>query len=155
MTAGASSSEAAIGFVRVVDDEGWQAVRHIRQVVFVEEQACPPEEEWDEHDATARHLLGLVEGEPAACARWRVVRYDGAPAAKLERFAVLKDYRGKGYGRPLVLFAMEEARRAGHRRFVMNAQAHLQGFYESLGFEDDGERFTEAGIPHLRMRRFE
>ena len=27
-----------IQFARVVDDEGWQAVRHIRQVVFVEEQ---------------------------------------------------------------------------------------------------------------------
>lgn len=145
----------AIHFVRVVDDEGWQAVKAIRQVVFVEEQECPPEEEWDEHDATARHVLGLVNGEPAACARWRVVHYDGAPAAKLERFAVLKEHRGRGYGRPLVQFAVDEARRAGHKRFVMNAQAHLKGFYESLGFEDAGERFSEAGIPHVKMRRFE
>ena len=36
-----------IHFVRVVDEEGWQAVRAIRQVVVVEEQECPPEEEWD------------------------------------------------------------------------------------------------------------
>ncbi|MDA8018288.1 MAG: GNAT family N-acetyltransferase [Thermoanaerobaculia bacterium] len=144
-----------IRFVRVVDDEGWRAVQSIRQRVFVEEQRCSPSDEWDEHDATARHVLGVIEGEPAACARWRVVAYRGAPAAKLERFAILEAHRGNGYGRPLVRFVVEEARRSGHRRFVLNAQSHLQEFYESLGFQDDGERFTEVGIPHIPMRRFE
>ena len=48
----------------VQDEQQWQMARAIRQHVFVEEQACSPEEEWDEHDATSHHVLGLIGGEP-------------------------------------------------------------------------------------------
>lgn len=136
---------------RAIDDGAWEAIRHIRTEVFVEEQDCPPEEEFDGLDAEARHVVGLVDGEPVACARWRVVRYQGAPAAKLERFAILESHRGKGYGRPLVRHVMEEARAAGHRRMFLHAQKHLEDFYASLGFQSDGHEFEEAGIPHVRM----
>ena len=57
-----------------VSDADWEAVRAIREAVFIGEQACPPDEEWDEHDAperrgrTVHHLLGTVDGEAAACA---------------------------------------------------------------------------------------
>jgi predicted GNAT family N-acyltransferase len=116
----------------------WEAVRAVRQRVFVEEQACPPEEEWDEHDATARHLMGIVDGRVVAVARWRVVDFGGAAAAKLERFAVLPEHRGAGLGR---------------RMFVLHAQAHLEDLYASFGFERRGEPFEEAGIPHVKMAR--
>ena len=39
-------------------DAEWQLVKTIRTRVFIEEQACPPEEEWDTYDATSRHFLG-------------------------------------------------------------------------------------------------
>ena len=136
-----------------VSDADWARVRRVRQLVFVDEQACPPEEEWDAYDApdargrTVHHLLGVVEGETAAAARWRPV---GA-AAKLERFAVLPAFRGRGYGRQLVRHAMAEAQRAGHRRLVLHAQRHLAGLYGSLGFEAVGEPFDEAGIEHVKM----
>jgi ElaA protein len=35
----------------------------------------------------------------------------------------------------------------------LGAQAHLSGFYRSLGFEAVGETYVEDGIPHLHMRR--
>jgi predicted GNAT family N-acyltransferase len=140
--------------IKPVENEAdWAAARAIRQRVFVEEQACPPEEEWDEHDATARHLLGLVGEAPAACSRWRVVDYAGGPVAKLERFAVLPEFRGAGHGRQMVEAAMADAQRAGHERFAMHAQAHLERFYASLGFRTEGEGFMEAGIPHVKMVR--
>ena len=138
-------------------DADWDAVRGIRQAVFVDEQACPPEEEWDAYDAAAargtsvHHLLGTVDGETAACARWRPVVLDGASAAKLERFAVLVPFRGRGLGRSLVAEALEAARAGGHRLFVLHAQRHLAGFYASFGFEPVGERFWEAGIEHVKM----
>ena len=31
------------------------------------------------------------------------------------------------------------------------AQAHLQGFYGSLGFEPVGDVYDDAGIPHIEM----
>jgi len=140
---------------RVTSEEGWRRVREIRQRVFVEEQECPPEDEWDEfdgHATGARHLLGYWRGRPVATARWRVVEESAGPVAKLERFAVLPEARGKGFGRQMVALALEEARRAGHRRFLLYAQAHLEAFYGEFGFEKLGEPFDEAGIPHIEMR---
>jgi predicted GNAT family N-acyltransferase len=129
----------------------WRDVREIRTRVFVEEQNCPPELEWDEHEKTSRHLIGLLDGEPVAAARWRTVRHEEKLLAKLERFAVLPEHRGKGYGRTLVAKAMEDARRAGFSDCVLHAQQHLEAFYRSFGFETVGEPFEEAGIPHIEM----
>lgn len=137
----------------VQDGTDWAHVKAIRTRVFIEEQACPPEEEWDAFDDISRHVIGRVDGRPAATARWRTVPFDGKLAAKLERFAVLPEYRGRGYGRDLVAYVIEDARRAGFSLFVMHAQAHLEAFYRSFGFEPVGEPFSEAGIPHIKMKR--
>ena len=132
----------------------WQAVRAIREAVFVGEQACPPDEEWDPFDAPERrgadvhHLLGTVGGDAAACARWRPV---GGDVAKLERFAVRAPARGQGLGREMVAAALAHARAAGHARFALNAQSHLAGFYGSFGFVPEGDLFWEAGIKHVKM----
>lgn len=141
-----------------VTEADWQAVRAIRQAVFVEEQACPPDEEWDAADAPDRrgtsthHLLARVGGAPVGCARWRP--YDGgAGTAKLERFAVLPAFRGTGVGRALVGRAIADATAAGHAHLVLHAQAYLVGFYESFGFRAVGARFQEAGIEHVKMER--
>ena len=137
----------------VTSEADWEAARAIRTQVFIDEQDCPPEEEWDAHDATSRHLLGWVGDTPVATARWRTVPHDEALAAKLERFAVLPDYRGRGYGRDLVKYALGDARRAGFTTFVLHAQAHLEAFYADFGFETVGDVFEEAGIPHVKMVR--
>ena len=127
----------------------------IRRVVFVEEQACPPEEEFDGYDEEARQLLGITDGEPVATARWRVVDHEGARYAKLERFAVLEEHRSRGLGRKMVEAAMEAARDEDFRRFILHAQAHLVDFYRSFGFTSTGRRFMEAGIPHVEMVKSE
>lgn len=139
----------------VENEEEWEAARAIRERVFIEEQDCSPEEEWDGFDETSRHVLGLVDGEAIATARWRAVPYEEEIVAKLERFAMLPEYRGKGYGRALVKYVLQDARRAGFDTFLLHAQAHLADFYASLGFEQRGERFMEAGIPHVKMVRRE
>jgi predicted GNAT family N-acyltransferase len=141
---------------RLTSEADWLAAKAIRQRVFVEEQACPPEEEWDEHDWPAPHcvhLIGEVDDEPIATARWRPVDYRGERAAKLERFAVLPGWRGRGLGRVMIAAALADARASGETRFVLHAQAHLEPLYDSFGFTTVGERFEEAGIPHVKMVR--
>lgn len=123
----------------------------IRRRVFIEEQDCPEDEEFDGLDAESRHVLGWVGGEAVATARWREVPWPGGPAAKLERFAVLPEHRGRGHGRALVERLLADARAAGYAVFVLHAQAHLEPFYATFGFERRGARFVEAGIPHVRM----
>ncbi|PSQ79986.1 MAG: GNAT family N-acetyltransferase [Bacteroidetes bacterium QS_8_68_15] len=141
----------------VESEDAWEAAKAIRRRVFIEEQDCPPEEEFDAHDAESRHLVGYAEeegGEAVAVARWRAVRTSsGTPAAKLERFAVLPSHRGRGHGRALVRRAIREAQRAGLDVQMVHAQARLEDFYADFGFERRGERFTEVGLPHVKMMR--
>ena len=142
---------------RLAGDADWEAAQDIRSRVFIDEQGCPPEEEWDEYDAPAArgatcvHLVGLLRGQPVATARWREVALAGAPAAKLERFAVLPRFRGLGLGRRLVAATMEDARTAGLDRFTLHAQSHLVPFYTDFGFAPAGAPFDEAGIEHVKM----
>jgi predicted GNAT family N-acyltransferase len=135
--------------------DDWQAARRIREQVFIDGQDCPPEEEWDGHDETSRHVLGRVEGEAVATARWRAVPHGDAIVAKLERFAVLASHRGQGYGTQLVERVLDDARRAGFDTFLIHAQAHLEDWYADLGFESTGRTFEEVGIPHVEMIRKE
>ena len=150
---------AVLRLVPVTSEPLWSLARSIRQRVFVEEQGCPSEEEWDVYDeweapGAARHVVLFAAGSPAGTARWRVVRGpDGAEAAKLERFAILPQHRGKGLGRVLVGAVVAMAGAAGQRTLKLSAQHHLEGFYRSFGFVRSGDDFREAGILHVPMER--
>ncbi|WP_420455082.1 GNAT family N-acetyltransferase [Rubrivirga sp.] len=136
-----------------VTEADWRAVRSVRQRVFIDEQRCPPQEEWDAADAPAlrgrsvHHLLAVESEGPVGVARWRPV---GA-VVKLERFAVVPRARGRGLARALVARALADARAAGHRRFVLHAQTYVAPLYASFGFEPVGAPFDEAGIEHVKM----
>lgn len=135
----------------VQSEDEWAKARSIRKQVFIDEQGCPPGEEWDGHDETSRHVLGWVEGQPIATARWRTVPHNEEIVAKLERFAVLPEYRGQGCGTQLVRSVLDDARRAGFDTFLIHAQSHLQDWYEDVGFASTGRTFDEVGIPHVEM----
>lgn len=142
---------------RVLTAQDWAEVVRIRTAVFIDEQACPPEDEWDDHDApearfsTCRHFLGNVEDESAAVARWHPCIVDGQPAAKLERFAVLPQARGSGYGKAMVAHLLADARLCGYAQQVLHAQVYLENLYAKFGFVRVGDVFEEAGIPHVKM----
>ncbi len=147
------SAMASMNITPVQSEKDWEKARSIRTQVFIEEQDCPPDEEWDGHDSTSRHVLGWAHGQAVATARWRTVPYDEEIVAKLERFAVRPEHRGQGYGTQLVRHVLDDARRAGFDAFLVHAQAHLQDWYEDLGFKATGRTFDEVGIPHVEMVR--
>jgi len=70
---------------KVSTNEELEQVFAIRKIVFVEEQNCPPELEWEFEDESV-HFIGLVDGTPAGASRWRKTD----KVYKFERFAVLK-----------------------------------------------------------------
>lgn len=126
----------------------------IRRIVFVDEQGVSSSLEWDEHDSPAIHFLGVdteaaPEPKPLGTARLRM--FEGY--AKAERVAVLKEARGTGLGRAIMLALEEVARSHGAERICLSAQASALGFYEQLGYLGYGERFFEAGIDHLAMSK--
>ncbi len=103
----------------------------IRAAVFMTEQRCPFEEEFDENDYCATHLLGFVDCEPAATMR---LRYFG-DFVKFERMAVLAHFRQTAIKHEIVHFAFEMTRKKGFRQCYGHAQRRLLDFWRGFGFE--------------------
>ncbi|KGE03501.1 GNAT family N-acetyltransferase [Pseudohaliea rubra] len=136
------STELTLTRARWAQDEA--TLQRLRETVFVHEQQVPPEIEWDGRDRDALHVIARDRGEAVACGR---LLADG----KIGRMAVLPAWRGRGVGAAVLAALIEEARQRGLRRVYLHAQAHAEGFYASRGFAAEGERFEEAGIPHVAM----
>ncbi|MCC6817443.1 MAG: GNAT family N-acetyltransferase [Bacteroidia bacterium] len=120
----------------------------IRRRVFVIEQAVDATEEYDEDDEKCTHFIAYLEGNPAGTARWR---FKDKGIIKLERFAVERQYRGKGIGAALVKAVLEDLPVA--EKVMMHAQLHAIPFYEKQGFITYGPEFEEAGIRHFAMKQ--
>jgi predicted GNAT family N-acyltransferase len=118
----------------------------IRHSVFVVEQKVSREEEFDEFENSSIHYLGVVNGVPAATARWRITE----TGIKLERFAVLFEYRNKGVGTAVVNKVLSHVGATG-LTIYLNAQVSAVVFYERAGFCKTGKMFMEAGIEHFKM----
>jgi predicted GNAT family N-acyltransferase len=105
-------------------------VMAIRTSVFMMEQNCPYEEEFDGNDYAGGHILGLVDGQPAAVMR---IRYF-AEFVKFERFAVVPRYRRTFIAREVMERGIELCRRKGYRRMYGQAQTRLVSFWKRFGF---------------------
>jgi len=117
----------------------------IRKKVFVEEQNCPAELEW-EYEEESVHFLAKFNGVPGGAARWRKT----ANGYKLERFAVLKEFRGKGLGQVLVAAVLNDLPEDAEHVYL-HAQLAAMSLYQKFGFEKEGAQFEEAGIQHFKM----
>lgn len=125
-------------------------VLNIRNIVFVEEQNCPYDiEVVPEEEKEAKHFLIYDKETPIGTIRYREV---GDRTFKLERFAVLKEYRGHGYGKQAFLYLMNKLEEEYNPCTIyFNAQYQLLDYYKSLGFIEEGETFYEANIKHIKM----
>lgn len=101
----------------------------LRAAVFMAEQKCPFDEEFDGNDFSATHLIGYRDGEPIACIRVRCF----AEFAKLERLAVHHSYRHTRIGFQIVEAAIELARMKGYVRIYGHAQERLVRFWSHFG----------------------
>lgn len=122
--------------------------RHLRRVVFIEEQGVSEADEVDDLDDQAIHLLAMLGGVPTGSAR--LLRL--GDMGKIGRVCVLRSARGTGIGAALVLAAVDQFRAMpGIARVKLGSQVHAIGFYERLGFRAVGSQYDDAGIPHRDM----
>lgn len=117
----------------------------IRKIVFVDEQNCPPELEWENEDVST-HFLALSDHKPCGACRWRKTN----KGYKLERFAVLKEFRGSGVGRAMIATVLADLPTDANYVYL-NAQLDAMSLYAKFGFVAEGEQFEEAGIQHFKM----
>lgn len=126
---GASPDGLSVSVARSFDD--LMRVVSIRSAVYMAEQECPYNEEYDGNDLSGTHLLGYVGDEPAGCIR---IRYF-AEFAKIERLAVLKQFRNTRLSIQLARASIELARMKGYRRLYTHVQRHMINFNARFGFK--------------------
>lgn len=133
---------------KITNPTDQEAAFRIRRQVFVQEQNVPADAEYDQHEATATHYLALADGEPVGTARWRRTEN----GVKLERFAVLKEFRSQQVGSHLLKVIMEDIQ-ATHPglKVYMHAQVGAIPFYARHGFDQVGDLFHECDIAHYQM----
>jgi ElaA protein len=139
---------------RDLDPATAYAVMRLRVDVFVVEQACAyPELDGRDLEPDAEHLWVAGPGGSEVGAYLRVLTgrpEDPAGARRIGRVVTAPAERGQGLAGLLMTDVVD---REGGVPLVLDAQAHLRGWYARWGFEVSGPEFVEDGIPHVPMTR--
>ena len=136
--------------IRVVNGfDDMMRVAAVRSAVFIGEQACPFDEEFDGNDLAATHLLALVDNEPAGCMR---LRFFG-DFAKLERLAVRKEFRKSRTAFDLVRASVALCKEKGYRRIYGHAREDYLSFWQHFGFglKENGAPFAFSDHVFVEM----
>jgi GNAT superfamily N-acetyltransferase len=70
---------------------------------------------------------------------------------RLMQVAVYDRYQGTGIGKKLVAHAEKRAIESGYKKLVMHAMLNVVGFWEKLGYTQEGDIFEEKGITFAKM----
>lgn len=124
-------------------------VMTIRGAVYMAEQECPYDEEFDGNDFSATHLIGYVGNEPAACLR---IRYF-ANFVKMERLAVRREFRKTRLAFKVVRAGIELCRAKGYRKIYGHAQKRLLNFWSRFGFRpfEGGREFVFSDFDYVEV----
>jgi len=130
----ATRDSVTVRVVRSMDE--MTRVIAIRGAIYMGEQNCPFEEEFDGNDFSATHLICHKDNEPVGCMR---IRYF-ADFAKLERLAVRNAGRGSGLAGKLLDTAIELCRKKGYRVMYAHSQKRFLKVWQQRGFRLMGAR---------------
>jgi predicted GNAT family N-acyltransferase len=121
----------------------------IRAATYMNEQACPYDEEFDGNDFCAAHILGEINGEPAGCIR---IRFFG-DFVKIERLAVRPEFRSSTLAFRLVRAAFDYCRAKGFRKAYGHSRHDLVNFWARFGFHQIAGRptFEFSDVTYVEM----
>lgn len=122
----------------------------LRSEIFIVEQDVPYQD-LDRKDYEAMHIFAKDKGEVVAAIRILKpgVAYD---EASFGRVVVKQSYRGEKLSSYMIcrgLELMQEKWGASSAR--ISAQAYLQSYYATFGFEVCSEPYIEDRLPHIEM----
>ena len=120
----------------------------VREEVFQKGQGIAREIDFDENDNDCIQIVAMEDKEPIGTVRLRKIEEN---VSKVERLAVLVDFRKNGVGKEIMLEAVKIAKSENIKKLVLNSQMSAKVFYDKLGFIPEGEVFEEVGIPHIKM----
>lgn len=119
----------------------------IRETVFVKEQGF--KEEFDSVDLIATHIVIYSDGKPAAVGRY--FNEGNSPTYHIGRVAVMKEYRGLGYGKDIMDIAEKHIKAEGGEKIEVSAQLQAKPFYEKCGYTAVGDIYYDEHCKHILM----
>lgn len=133
-------------------NEQLYALLRLRHQVFCIEQNCLYLD-MDNIDQQATHILCWQDSQLVAYLRALPPGLSFAESS-LGRIVVSPAARGTKLGYELVQRGIRfNSEKWPNSAIQIGAQAHLQHFYNGLGFAALGDEYTEDGIPHIHMIR--
>ena len=146
---GLRANDLKVGVVRNLSD--FMQVVALRAAVFMSEQDCPYDEEFDNNDMCACHLIAYLRDEPVATLRIRWF----ANFAKIERVCVMKHVRGGALVKLMIETAVDMIGRKGYLHILGYIQKRLVPFWKQLGFlpRDSREAFRFSDYEYVECSR--
>lgn len=146
-SSGMQGHEIGVTVARKIED--LMRVAAIRSAVYIGEQECPYDEEYDGNDLSATHLLAYMGGEPVGCVRLRFF----AGFAKLERLAIRKEFRKSRAAFELVWASLNFCRKKGYGRVYAHSQLRLVNFWNRFGFQvaDNARQFVFSDFDYVEI----
>lgn len=130
------------------------SILQLRTEVFVVEQKCPYQEvDGRDLEGDTCHLMAWRDDRLVAYLRLLDPVSQGGDVV-IGRVVIAPEARGQGLGHELMARALKQAEKFWPQVSIyLSAQAHLQNYYGSYGFQVVGEVYLEDDIPHIGMRR--
>ncbi len=144
---GAKKGEIGVTIARTFED--LSRVIAIRSAVYIGEQECPYDEEYDGNDLAATHLLAYVGDEPVGCLRVRCF----ADFAKIERLAIRKEFRKTRAAFQLVRAGFKLCQKKGYTKVYGHSQVRLINFWSRFGFRvpENARRFVFSDFDYVEI----
>jgi predicted GNAT family N-acyltransferase len=111
----------------------------------VDEEGVDPVLEYDREEEAHHYLLMIID-KPVATSRWR----ETEKGIKLERFAVLPEFRNRGLGEIILKEVLKDVKPL-KKTIYLHSQLRAVPFYERNGFVKKGPVFYEADMGHYYM----
>ena len=129
------------------NDNNFSIIRNVRKNVFADELGISESKLFDEYDETCDHFI-LFDGKNAV-GSVRFMLYE--KTIKLERMAILQEYRKNSYGKNSILQLREFYNSLGYTQIFLDSIYSVRNFYKKCGFIEEGKIFQRVGIDHIRM----
>ena len=128
-------------------DQDFRIIENIRKKVFKDEMNIPESKLFDDYDETCDHYI-LFDGKQSVGS----IRFlELEKNIKLERMAILHEFRKMKYGKSAILQLIEYYGMKGFSKMILDSIFSVKGFYKKCGFIEEGKPFQRVGIDHIRM----
>ena len=120
-------------------------LRKLREKVFVYEWRIPMENEFDQQDSIAFHVLVLDKNNQEV-ATGRIT-----PQGEIGRIAVEPDYRGPEVYQTLINALLKIAQQHGLENVLVQCELEGVDYYQQQGFCPVGAVYMDSGVARQRM----